>query len=169
MILTLKKKSGTNIEFFDRIKDTKIKKEYIPISKGLRRKYTTMFYFITACIMFMFMGFLYMAPSKLAVEVIDSKTGETKFVGFDKDGNYVIADNDFALLWSSKIINKQEFQEHYSIAIIKNKENTMMFIMCLIYLISLLGLWYISYDKQKKIKMLRSFESNSISNNNGYV
>ena len=44
-----------------------------------------------------------------------------------------------------------------------------MFIMCLIYLISLLGLWYISYDKQKKIKMLRSFESNSISNNNGYV
>lgn len=164
-----KKKSGTNIEFFDRIKDTKIKKEYIPISKGLRRKYTTMFYFITACIMFMFMGFLYMAPSKLAVEVIDSKTGETKFVGFDKDGNYVIADNDFALLWSSKIINKQEFQEHYSIAIIKNKENTMMFIMCLIYLISLLGLWYISYDKQKKIKMLRSFESNSISNNNGYV
>lgn len=115
------------------------------------------------------MGFLYMAPSELAVEVIDNKTGETKFVGFNKDGNYVIADNDFALLWSSRIINKQEFQEHYSIAIIKNKGNTMMFIMCLIYLISLLGLWYISYDKQKKIKMLRSFESNSISNNNGYV
>lgn len=157
-----KKKSGNNIEFFDRIKDAKIKKEYIPISKGLRPKYTTMFYFVTVCIMLMFMGFFYMAPSGLAVEVIDNKTGETKFAGFNKDGNYVIADNEFALLWSSRIINKQEFQEHYSITIIKNKENTMILIMCLIYLISLLGLWYISYDKQKKIKMLRSFESNSI-------
>lgn len=164
-----KKKSGNNIEFFDRIKDTKIKKEYIPISKGLSRKYITMFYFVTVCIMLVFMGFFYMAPSGLAVEVTDNKTGETKFAGFNKDGNYVIADNEFALLWSSRIINKQEFQEHYSITIIKNKESTMIFIMCLIYLISLLGLWYISYDKQKKIKMLRSFESNSISNNNGNV
>lgn len=164
-----KNNSENNIEFFDRIKDTTIKKEYMPISKDLRRKYTTRFYLVTVCIMLMFMGYLYITPSTLAVDVIDNKTGETKLAGFNKDGNFVIADNGFSILWSSRIINKQEFHEHYSIEIIKNKENIMEFIMCLLYIISLLGLWYISYDKQKKIKMLRSFESNSISNNNGNV
>lgn len=163
-----RKKVKSDIEFFDRIKDTTIKMENIPLSRGEYRKHLSRFYIILVAVISILIGLIYISPDKLTLEVIENRTGETKLAGFSKDGDYVIADNEWSLLWSRTIVKEQEFNKFYSVSIIK-QEKTMMYILFLLYLITFLAFWYNSYDKQKKIKLLSSFESESVSNNNGDV
>lgn len=163
-----RKKIKSDIEFFDRIKDTTIKMENIPLSRGEYRKHLSRFYIILVAVFSILIGLIYICPDKLTLEVIENRTGETKLAGFSKDGDYVIADNEWSLLWSRTIVKEQEFNKFYSVSIIKQEE-TMMYILFLLYLITFLAFWYNSYDKQKKIKLLSSFESESVSNNNGDV
>lgn len=163
-----RKKVKSDIEFFDRIKDTTIKMENIPLSRGEYRKHLSRFYIILVAVISILIGLIYIYPDTLTLDVIENRTGETKLAGFSKDGDYVIADNEWSLLWSRTIVKEQEFNKFYSVSIIKQEE-TMMYILLLIYLITFLAFWYNSYDKQKKIKLLSSFESESVSNNNGDV
>ena len=142
--------------------------ENIPLSRGEYRKHLSRFYIILVAVISILIGLIYISPDKLTLEVIENRTGETKLAGFSKDGDYVIADNEWSLLWSRTIVKEQEFNKFYSVSIIK-QEKTMMYILFLLYLITFLAFWYNSYDKQKKIKLLSSFESESVSNNNGDV
>ena len=110
-------------------------------------------------------GSIYLVPSKQAINVIENETGETKSVRLNKDGDYIIADNNLTLLWSNTIINKQDFQKFYSVTIIRNQEYSVLIIACILYIILFLWLWYISHDIEKKIKMLQSLESNTFNYN----
>ena len=118
-----------------------------------------------ACNILLFIGSIYLVPSKQAINVIENETGETKSVRLNKDGDYKIADNNLTLLWSNTIINKQDFQKFYSVTIIRNQEYSVLIIACILYIILFLWLWYISHDIEKKRKMLQSLESNTFNYN----
>ena len=160
-----KKEVENDIEFFDRIKDTKFRKEYMPLSGSSNNKRMLRLYLFIACNILLFIGSIYLVPSKQAINVIENETGETKSVRLNKDGDYIIADNNLTLLWSNTIINKQDFQKFYSVTIIRNQEYSVLIIACILYIILFLWLWYISHDIEKKIKMLQSLESNTFNYN----
>lgn len=160
-----KKEVENDIEFFDRIKDTKFRKEYMPLSGSSNNKRMLRLYLFIACNILLFIGSIYLVPSKQAINVIENETGETKSVRLNKDGDYIIADNNLTLLWSNTIINKQDFQKFYSVTIIRNQEYSVLIIACILYVILFLWLWYISHDIEKKIKMLQSLESNTFNYN----